>query len=88
MVDQVLKFVFLGLIVLSFVSLYRVIFGPHASDRIVGTNVILTNVILAILILAHLFRNYTYIDVAYVYVLSAFVGTICVMKSLGKGKLS
>lgn len=88
MVDLALKAVFFGLVILSFASLYRVIFGPHASDRIVGTNAILTNVILAILILSHIFRNYTYIDVAFVYVLSAFVGTVCVMKSLGKGTLS
>lgn len=88
MIELTLKAVFLGLIILTFLSLYRVIFGPHASDRIVGTNVILTNLILAIIILAHLFGNYTYLDVAFVYVLSAFVGTICVMKSLGKGKLS
>ena len=88
MIELTLKAVFLGLIILPFLALYRVIFGPHASDRIVGTNVILTNLILAIIILAHLFRNYTYLDVAFVYVLSAFVGTICVMKSLGKGKLS
>lgn len=88
MIDFSLKAVFLGLVILSFIALYRIIWGPHASDRIVGTNVVLTNVILSIIILAHMFNNYTYLDVAFVYVLSAFVGTICVMKSLGKGKLS
>ncbi len=88
MIDFSLQGVFLGLVILSFLALYRIIGGPHASDRIVGVNVLMTNVILAIIILAHIFDNYTYLDVAFVYVLSAFVGTICVLKSLGKGKLS
>lgn len=88
MIERSLEAIFLGLVILSFLALYRIIWGPHASDRIVGTNVVLTNVILAIIILAHIFHNYTYLDVAFVYVLSAFVGTVCVMKSLGKGKLS
>jgi multicomponent K+:H+ antiporter subunit F len=88
MIETSLEVVFIGLIFLSFMALYRIIWGPHASDRIVGTNVVMTNVILAIIILAHIFHNYTYFDVAFVYVLSAFVGTICVMKSLGKGNLS
>lgn len=88
MVELSLQGIFLGLVILTFMALYRIIWGPHASDRIVGTNVVMTNVILAIIILAHIFHNYTYLDVAFVYVLSAFVGTICVMKSLGKGKLS
>ncbi|MBS3885818.1 MAG: cation:proton antiporter [Dethiobacter sp.] len=88
MIEQSLEGILLGLVLLSFLTLYRIIWGPHAADRIVGTNVMMTNVILAIIILAHLFQNYTYLDVAFVYVLSAFVGTICVMKSLGKGKLS
>ena len=88
MIERSLELVFLGLVILSFLSLYRIIWGPHASDRILGTNVLMTNVILGIIILAHMFENYTYLDVAFVYVLSAFVGTICVMKSLGKGKLS
>jgi multisubunit Na+/H+ antiporter MnhF subunit len=83
-----LEAVFLGLVILSFMSLYRIIWGPHASDRIVGTNVVMTNVILAIIILAHLFHNYTYLDVAFVYTLSAFVGSLCVLKSLSKGRLS
>lgn len=88
MIEISIRIVVVGIVFLSFLSLYRVVFGPRAADRIVGTNVILTNVILAILILSYMFNNYTYIDVAYVYVLSAFVGTICVMKSLGKRKLS
>lgn len=88
MIELSLKGVFLGLVFNTFLALYRIVWGPHASDRIVGVNVAMTNIILAIIILAHLIGNYTYLDVAFVYVLSAFVGTICVLKSLGKGKLS
>jgi len=88
MINISLQGVFIGLIILSFLALYRIITGPHASDRIVGVNVVMTNVILGIIILSHYFSNYTYLDVAYVYVLSSFVGTICVLKSLEKGKLS
>lgn len=88
MIEWSLEGILLGLVLLSFLTLYRIIWGPHTADRILATNVMMTNVILAIIILAHLFQNYTYLDVAIVYVLSAFVGTICVMKSLGKGKLS
>jgi multicomponent K+:H+ antiporter subunit F len=88
MIELSLKAVFLGLVIISFMALYRIIWGPHASDRIVGVNVVMTNIILCIIILAHLAHNYTYFDVAFVYVLSSFVGTICVLKSLGKGTLS
>lgn len=88
MIDFSMKAVIAGLILLGIVALYRVIWGPHASDRILGTNVLMTNAILIIILLAHLFANYTYLDVAFVYVLSSFVGTVCVLKSLGKGKLS
>ena len=88
MIDVSLRGVMIGLVVLTFMSLYRIIWGPNASDRIVGTNVVMTNIILAIILLARIFHNYTYLDVAFVYVLSSFVGTICVMKGLEKGKLS
>jgi multisubunit Na+/H+ antiporter MnhF subunit len=88
MIEFSLQGVLVGLVVLSLATLYRIIWGPHASDRIVGTNVLMTNIILGIVILAHLFRNYAYLDVAYTYVLSAFIGTVCVLKSLGKGRLS
>lgn len=88
MIDFSLKAVVAGMILFGILALYRVIWGPHASDRILGTNVLMTNAILIIVILSHLFDNYTYLDVAFVYVLSSFVGTICVLKSLGKGKLS
>lgn len=88
MIQFSMNAVIVGLVVLTFMSLYRIILGPRAADRIVGTNVVMTNILLAIIILAHRFHNYTYLDVAFVYVLSSFVGTICVMKGLGKGKLS
>lgn len=77
----------LVLILISFMALYRVIWGPTASDRVVAVNVITTNVILAIVIVSYLTNNYTFIDVAFVYVLCAFVGTLCVIKALGKGHL-
>ncbi len=88
MIELSLKGVLIGLVLVSFMSLYRVILGPHTADRIVAGNVVLTNVVLMIIILAYLFGNYYYLDVAFVYVLSSFAGTVCIMKSLGKGKLS
>jgi len=88
MIELSLRGVLIGLVLVSFLALYRVIWGPHTSDRVVAGNVILTNVVLKIVILAHIFGNYYYLDVAFVYVLSSFAGTICILKSLGKGKLS
>ncbi|MBT9172279.1 MAG: hypothetical protein DDT21_00660 [Syntrophomonadaceae bacterium] len=88
MIDFSLKGVLIGLVLLSFLALYRVIWGPHTGDRLVASNVVLTNVVLMIIIFAYLFGNYYYIDVAFVYVLSSFAGTVCILKSLGKGKLS
>jgi multicomponent Na+:H+ antiporter subunit F len=83
-----MKAVVVGIVVCAFLSLYRIVRGPRAVDRIVGTNVVTTNILLAIIILAHIYQNYTYFDVAFVYVLCSFIGTVCVMKGLGKGKLS
>jgi len=88
MIDLSLKGVLVVLVLVSFLALYRVILGPHAADRIVASNVVLTNVVLMIVIFAYLFGNYYYLDVAFVYVLSSFAGTVCILKSLGKGKLS
>ncbi|MBS3947403.1 MAG: cation:proton antiporter [Dethiobacter sp.] len=88
MIELSLRGVLAALMLLSFLALYRVIRGPHAADRLVAGNVILTNVVLMILIQAHLTGHYYYLDVAFVYVLSSFAGTVCILKSLGKGKLS
>ncbi|MCR3923241.1 MAG: monovalent cation/H+ antiporter complex subunit F [Firmicutes bacterium] len=87
-VDFSMRAVIIGIVIIVFLSLYRIVLGPHATDRVVGTNVVMTNIVLAIILLAHIIGDYTYLDVAFVYVLSSFVGTICVMKGLGKGKLS
>jgi len=70
------------LTVLSFLSLYRVIFGPTAYDRVLGVNLISSMVTVIIVILAVRFQRRIYMDVALVYVLLSFIGVIALAKYL------
>lgn len=74
-------------IVLIFVSMYRVVKGPTIADRVVALNVIATKITIAIVIVSILTNQQSYIDVALVYALIGFIASIAIIRYLEKGKV-
>ena len=72
----------LVLAALVLLSLYRVIFGPTAYDRLLGINLISSMVTVMIVILSIRFQRRVYMDVALVYALLSFIGVIALAKYL------
>jgi multicomponent Na+:H+ antiporter subunit F len=73
--------------VLIFISMFRVIKGPTIADRVVALNVIATKITIAIIVIAILTNQQSYIDVALVYALIGFVASIAIVRYLEKGKV-
>ena len=72
--------------VTALLSLYRVIFGPTAWDRLIAVNLISSKVVCIMVAASLLVRRNIYLDVALVYAIIGFVSTIAVSKFLeGEG---
>ncbi len=85
---EVLLATCLGLILLTFASLYRAIVGPTPADRAVAINVIGTKTIVILALIGFIFQETPfYIDVALVYALISFLLTIGVARYLERGTL-
>lgn len=72
---------------LCFLSLYRVVVGPHTEDRLAAVSVISTKAMLVMVIWASTTGVYEFLDVALVGVLLGFVAVMAVLKGLYKGHL-
>jgi multicomponent Na+:H+ antiporter subunit F len=70
------------LAVTALLTLYRVIIGPTAWDRIIAVNLISSKVVCIMVVSALLFRRTIYMDVALVYAVIGFVSTIAISKYL------
>ncbi|NPA75434.1 MAG: cation:proton antiporter [Euryarchaeota archaeon] len=69
----------------TFLSLYRLLRGPTAADRMVALDAI-TNITAAILvIIALLSGRFIYLDITLVYAILAFIGVIVVARYLEGG---
>jgi multicomponent Na+:H+ antiporter subunit F len=75
------------IILLIFVSMYRVLKGPTIADRVVAINVIATKITIAIVVISILTNQQSYIDVALVYALIGFIASIAIVRYLEKGKV-
>lgn len=82
-----LNVIVVGLVVVAAAALYRALVGPSTIDRVLSINLVTSEVVALILIYSYLHRSPHYIDVALVLVLGSFIGTVCVLKLLGDGKL-
>ncbi len=76
-----------GVALLCFLSLYRVVVGPHTEDRLAAVSVISTKAMLVMVIWASTTGVYEFLDVALVGVLLGFVAVMAVLKGLYKGHL-
>lgn len=75
--EQVFLAVAIALVLLMFLSLYRVIAGPSILDRILGGNVIGTKTTVLLLIIGLLFDNVgMFVDIAIAYAMLNFIATL------------
>ena len=70
------------LAVTAFLTLYRVIVGPTAWDRLIAVNLISSKVVSIMIAAALLFRRNIYMDVALVYAIIGFVSIIIISRFL------
>ncbi|HKL25079.1 MAG TPA: monovalent cation/H+ antiporter complex subunit F [Desulfuromonadales bacterium] len=77
MMERLFLAVGIALVLLMFLSLYRVIAGPSILDRILGANVIGTKTTILLLIIGLLFDNVgMYVDIAVAYAMLNFITTL------------
>jgi multicomponent Na+:H+ antiporter subunit F len=78
----------LGLILLTFVSLYRAVIGPTPGDRVIAINVIGTKTVVLLVLIGYVFQEVPfYLDVAIVYTLISYLLTIGVARYLERGTI-
>jgi len=79
----------LGLIILTFASLYRAVVGPSSADRVVAINVIGTKTVVVLILIGYIFQEVPYyVDVALVYTLISFLLTIGVARYIERGTIT
>jgi multicomponent Na+:H+ antiporter subunit F len=73
----------LGLCLLVFLVLYRVIFGPGVFNRIAAISAIGTKTLIILLVLGYVYgRVDMFIDISMVYALLNFIGCVAAAKYL------
>lgn len=77
----------IGLFVLVFFVLYRVVFGPGVFNRIAAISAIGTKTLIILLIMGVLYRRVEmFVDISMVYALLNFIGTLAAAKFLEMAK--
>jgi multicomponent Na+:H+ antiporter subunit F len=73
----------MGLCVLVFLVLYRVVFGPGVFNRIAALSVIGTKTLIILLIIGFLYNRVDmFVDISMVYALLNLIGTLAASKYL------
>lgn len=70
----------------SVVSMYRVILGPTAADRMIGMNMIAGQILALLVIFAVQQKSTLYFDVAMVYAVFGFIGLLVLIRVMGPKK--
>lgn len=79
----------IGLFVLVFFVLYRVVFGPGVFNRIAAISAIGTKTLIILLIMGIIYRRVEmFVDISMVYALLNFIGTLAAAKFLEMEKQS
>ena len=73
------------LVATSVICLYRVLFGPTVSDRVVGLNTISTKVTIILVLLAVLYERAMLLDAAIAFAMLNVTGALMVSKYLEGG---
>jgi multicomponent Na+:H+ antiporter subunit F len=73
----------IGLCILVFFVLYRVVFGPGIFNRVAAVSAIGTKTLIILLIMGIIYKRVEmFIDISMVYALLNFIGTLAVSKYL------
>jgi multicomponent Na+:H+ antiporter subunit F len=73
----------IGLCVLVFFVMYRVVFGPGVYNRVAAISAIGTKTLVILLIMGFIYnRVEMFVDISMVYALLNFIGTLAVAKYL------
>ena len=81
--DEFLLSIGMGLCVLVFLVLYRVVFGPGVFNRIAALSAIGTKTLIILLIIGFLYNRVDmFVDISMVYALLNLIGTLAASKYL------
>ncbi len=80
-----MSMVVIVLVATSMICLFRVIFGPSISDRIVGLNTISTKVTVVFVLLAVLYERDLLLDLAIAFAMLNVISSLVVSKYLEGG---
>lgn len=85
--EQVFLATGIALMLMMFLSLYRVVAGPTILDRILGGNVIGTKTTVMLLVIGVLFNNVgMFVDIAIAYAMLNFIATLSATKYFLRSK--
>ncbi len=68
-------------------SLWRLVRGPSAPDRILALDTLYINALALLVLLGLAFGTFAYFEVALVIALLGFVGTACLSKYVSRGDI-
>ena len=81
--NQFLLSIGMGLCILVFLILYRVVFGPGVFNRMVALSAIGTKTLIILLIIGFLYNRVDmFVDISMVYALLNLIGTLAASKYL------
>ncbi|MFH2001628.1 MAG: monovalent cation/H+ antiporter complex subunit F [Planctomycetota bacterium] len=70
-----------GLLLIMFIPMFRVVFGPTTFDRIMGVNVIGTKTTVLLVIIGAIYERIDmFVDIALAYAMLNFIATIAASK--------
>lgn len=89
MMDSVVMGSAIGLVLLTFLCLFRVVGGPTVLDRIVGVNVVGAKTTVLLVLIGHIFGNVSmFVDIAIAYAMLNFILSIGVTKFFLRRKIA
>ena len=89
MIDYVVLGSAIGLVLFTFLCLFRVVGGPTVLDRIVGVNVVGAKTTVLLVLMGHIFENVSmFVDIAIAYAMLNFILSIGVTKFFLRRKIA
>ncbi len=85
MLDISIKIVFAAIAVSMVLTLYRLIKGPSATDRILALDTLYVNAVALLVLLGIQDRTSIYFEAALLIALMGFVGTVALSRYLARG---
>jgi multicomponent K+:H+ antiporter subunit F len=85
MLDISIKIVFAAIAVSMVLTLYRLIKGPSAPDRILALDTLYVNAVALLVLLGIQDRTSIYFEAALLIALMGFVGTVALSRYLARG---